>query len=191
MSRRRRFASVILFASVFGCGFAQAAEDPGFDNMAPDSYSQLFVDAVQANHGGHLRESFTTFQRLACAGDKMSQEQVGLMYLEGEGVPKSMVRAYLWLKLAAEYNFAAYRTTAKKVESVFSSEQMKIVAPLADDLRNRYGQKATNVTCNAESASSFNSLIKNSVVCSPKRGGSMLLVHRCYAEESAAPAMEH
>jgi len=192
MSNCRFLARVALvFAFASGSCLALADEGPGFDNISPETYSQMLVDAVQAHHGERYRESFTLFQRLACAGDKTSQEQLGLMYLTGEGVPKSAVKAYLWLALAAEYNFAPYRTTAKRVESVFTAEQMKTVAPLADDLRGRYGQRATNVTCNAQSNSSFSSNIKNSVVCSPKHGVSMLLVHRCYAEEQSGPALDH
>ena len=182
----RCVAAAILFvsASAFGTR-AVAADGPGFDNMNSVEYSQLFVDAVQAHQNGRLPESFALFQRLACAGDKTAQEQLGLMYLNGEGVKRSTLNGYLWLKVAAEFMFADYRANVNRLESVFTDEQKKATAPLADALRERYGQRATNVTCNAQSHSTFSSLLKDAVVCSPKRNGSMLLIHRCFAEEAA------
>ena len=108
------------------------------------------------------------------------------MYLNGEGVPRSTFKGYLWLKVAAEYNFASFRTNVQRLEAAFTDEQKKSVAPAVDELRERYGQRATNVACNAQSHSTFSSLLKDAVVCSPKRTGSMLAVHRCYAEEESA-----
>ena len=186
MFARSLASTVFVCAELLGGSTAFADEGSGFDNMNSFEYSQLFTDAVQAHQNGRLPESFAIFQRLSCAGDKTAQEQLGLMYLNGEGVPRNTLKAYLWLKVAAEYTFADYRANAKRLESLFSDEQKKATAPLADALRDRYGQRATNITCNSQSHSTFSSTIKDTVVCSPKRNGSMLLIHRCFAEEQAA-----
>ena len=181
-------ATLLLIALAFGTGQALAEDSPGFDNMTAVTYSDLFTLAVQQHQNGHLQDSFGTFQRLACAGDKASQEQLGLMYLNGEGVKRSTLKGYLWLKVAAEFSLATYHANVTRLEALFSEQQKKETAPLADDLRGRYGLRATNITCNAESSSTFSSNIKDTAVCSPKRNGSMLMIHRCYADDVPAVA---
>jgi hypothetical protein len=143
----------------------------------------MFVDAVHEHQAGHLADSFRKFLRLACGGDKASQEQIGRMYLSGEGVSKNSAMAYLWLKVASEYNFGPYRAIVKKFEAVLKPEQAKHLGELAEELRAQYGLRATNMTCNAESSATFSSNIKDAVVCSPARSGPLLLVQRCYADE--------
>jgi hypothetical protein len=183
MYMSRLFACLALSAMSFFATFALAEEPPGFERIDPVAYGEMFVDAVHEHQAGHLADSFRKFLRLACGGDKASQEQVGLMYLAGEGVSKNSIMAYLWLKVASEFNFAPYRATAKKFEKLLTPQQAKHFGELADELRAQYGQHATNMTCNAESAATFSSNIKNAVVCSPSRSGPLLLVQRCYADE--------
>jgi hypothetical protein len=139
---------------------------------------------VQAHQAGHLGDSFRKFLRLACAGDKASQEQVGAMYLAGEGVSTNVAMAYLWLKVASEFNFAPYRSIVKKIEAAIKPEVAKQLGELADELRAQYGIRATNMSCRTQSSSSFASNIKDAVVCTPSRSGTLLLVQRCYADEA-------
>ena len=183
MHIKRLFAYLaLLWSSSFGA-HALAEPPPGFDTIDPTAYGAMFVDAVHEHQAGHMAESFRKFLRLACGGDKASQEQIGGMYLAGEGVSKNTAMAYLWLKVASEYNFGPYRAIVKKIEAVLKPEQAKRLGELADELRAQYGMRATNVTCNAESSATFSSNIKDTVVCSPARSGSLLLVQRCYADE--------
>lgn len=175
------------FALCSAVAFAATPEEsPGFEQIEPIAYGGMFTDAVQAQHTGHKAEAFRKFLRLACGGDKTAQEEVGLMYLVGDGVEKNTATAYLWLKTAAEFNLASFRTLSGKIEDAMTPEQRKHFGQLADDMRARYGQRATNVTCSAHSSSTFSSNIKDAVLCSPRRGGSMLQVQRCYASEAAA-----
>jgi hypothetical protein len=183
MSTSRAFACIALCVlSSFGTS-ALAEEAPGFENIAPVAYSEMFVDAVHEHQAGHLADSFRKFMRLACGGDKASQEQIGLMYLSGEGVSKNSAMAYLWLKVAAEFNFGPYRAVVKKFETALTPQQAKHLGELADELRVEYGMRATNMTCNAQASTTFSSNIKDAVVCSPARNGPLLLVQRCYADE--------
>lgn len=182
------FAFLALFVMSSFAALAQAEEPPGFENIDPIAYGEMFVDAVHEHKAGHLGDSFRKFLRLACGGDKPSQEQVGLMYLNGEGVYKSTAMAYLWLKLAAEYNFGPYHAIVKKIEKVMTPEQAKHFAQLADDLRTQYGLRATNMRCDTTSSATLGSNIKDTVVCVPERNGSLLRVQRCYADEVHAGA---
>ena len=172
------------------CALACAEGPPGFESIDPAAYGDMLVQAVHEHQAGHMANSFGKFMRLACGGDKPSQEQVGLMYLQGEGVANNNATGYLWLKLASEFNFGRYRTIVKKIEAVLTPEQAKQLGQLADELRARYGLRATNISCREDSSSTFASNIKDAVVCAPERSGGQLLVQRCYKEEArfATPA---
>jgi hypothetical protein len=183
MHMSRLLAFLALFGMSSFTALAHAEESPGFESIDPVAYGEMFVDAVHEHQAGHLADSFRKFLRLACGGDKASQEQVGLMYLSGEGVYKNSAMAYLWLKVASEFNFGPYRAIVKKFEKLLTPEQAKHFGQLAEELRAQYGMHATNMTCNAESSATFSSNIKNAVVCSPARSGPLLLVQRCYADE--------
>ena len=162
---------------------ALAEEPPGFESIDPVAYDAMFVDAVHEHQAGHMADSFRKFLRLACGGDKTSQEQVGLMYFAGEGVHRNDAMGYLWLKVASEFNFSPYRASAKKIEAAMTPEQAKQLGRLAEELRAQYGLRATNMSCRAESSATFSSNIKNAVYCTPARNGPLLLVQRCYADE--------
>ena len=184
MPLSRLFARLALLVVCGGVAAVRGEEPPGFESIDPVVYDAMFVDAVHAHQAGHKADSFRKFLRLACGGDKQSQEQVGLMYLAGEGVSPNSAMAYLWLKVAAEFNFGAYRTMVKKFDKSMTPQQIKRFGELADELIAEYGLRATNMTCRAESGGSFSSNIKDTVVCSPKRSGAMLLIQRCYADEA-------
>lgn len=183
MRRSIGLLAALLFAIRCVPAFAAPEENPGLEQIDPVVYDALFVEAVQTHHAGHKGQAFAKFMRLACAGDKSAQEQIGQMYLVGEGAYQNTAMAYIWLKTAAEFNFADYRTLVKKIEKMVTPEQAKRLNQLADDMIAQYGQRATNMTCSAHSASTFISNIKNKVVCSPKSYGGMLLVQRCYSSE--------
>lgn len=168
--------------SSFGM-LALAEEPPGFESIDPVAYDAMLVDAVQQHQAGRMADSFRKFLRLACGGDKTSQEQIGLMYLAGEGVSKNNAMGYLWLKVASEFNFSPYRANVKKMEAAMTADQVKHFGQIAEELRVQYGLRATNMSCRAESSATFSSNIKNAVFCSPARNGPLLLVQRCYADE--------
>ena len=180
----RLFAGLALAGmSSFGA-LATGEEPPGFESIDPVAYDAMFTDAVHEHQAGHLTDSFRKFLRLACGGDKASQEQVGAMYLAGEGVSTNVAMAYLWLKVASEFNFAPYRTIVKKIEAAMTPEVANQLGKLADELRAQYGMRATNISCRTQSSSTFASNIKDAVVCAPSRNGPLLLVQRCYADEA-------
>lgn len=179
-----RLLASLAFVGIASLGsLAVAEEPPGFETIDPSAYDAMFVDAVQAHQAGQQADAFRKFLRLACGGDKQSQETIGAMYLAGEGVKQNTAMAYLWLKLASEFNFPPYRALVKKIEDALTPEQAKQFGQLADELRAQYGLRATNMSCRAQSSAMFASKINDKVVCTPARSGALLLVQRCYADE--------
>lgn len=110
----RLFASLALVGVSFFGTLTLAEEPPRFESIDPVAYDAMFVDAMHEHQAGHMADSFRKFLRLACGGDKTSQEQVGLMYLAGErGVHNNNAMGYLWLN--AETGSACLTVTSFRV----------------------------------------------------------------------------
>jgi len=58
-------------------------------------------EAAAAYRRGDYATAFQLWRPLAEQGDGETQMALGFMYHEGEGVPKDLVRAYMWFFLAA------------------------------------------------------------------------------------------
>ena len=177
-----------LFLAAGLAGAAHAGEYGDFDTTSDFAYGEMTVEAARAYGNARYEEAFHKFQRLACAGDKASQAMVGRMYLAGEGAPRNDLQGYLWLKLAAEFNQASYRATVKRIESVLTPEQLKAWTAQADTLRGLYGLRATNMSCNQHASATFSSNVKDTVFCTPKREGNVVLLKRCEGAEAGLAA---
>lgn len=171
---------------VFRAGMAMAGDSGDFEMISPGTYSSLLREAPLALGNKRYEEAFAGFQRLACAGDKSSQAALGSMYLNGQGTARDDLKGYLWLKLAAEFDLPAYRLTVKKIEEHLTPAQLAYTGARFEELRSRYGLRATNVSCSATSSSSFSSNVKNAVVCAPAKQSSQYVVRRCSEDTSAA-----
>ena len=62
-------------------------------------------DAVAAYDAGDYQKAFRLFKPLAEQGDTWSQSNLGLMYANGEGVPKDDAKAAHWTRKAAEQGY--------------------------------------------------------------------------------------
>lgn len=122
-------------------------------------------------------EAFATMQKAACAGDKESQWYLGQMYLRGQGVDRDDMRGYAWIKVAAEFQSAEYRNTARKIEDALDGAHRKEAETLAEQLTKEYGIRATYMSCTL--ASSRQGHIMDRIACVPRYQGKMVLLKRC------------
>lgn len=181
---KHRYARFVLLSMWCCTGAALAADASDFETMSRTGFVGLANDANNAFGNKNYEQAFAEFQRLACAGDKPSQAMLGKMYLNGQGTARDDLLGYVWLKVASEFEFPAYRTIVKKIESVLTPEQLKVTAARADELRQRYGLRATNMSCNQSSSLSFGSNLKDAVVCTPQMAGMNFSVRRCEAGDA-------
>ena len=65
-----------------------------------------FRDGVAAFRDGDYRRAASMWQQDAEAGDPAAQRNLGLLYLNGLGVPRSASRAADWFRRAADQSFA-------------------------------------------------------------------------------------
>ncbi|MEQ1845919.1 MAG: hypothetical protein ABL983_10145 [Nitrospira sp.] len=81
-----------------------------------------YEDAATAYGPGDYVAALKTFQSLAVQGNAKAQNNLGVMYDNGQGVTQDYVRAYMWLKLAAENS---------------KSDQQKSAADARDEVARR------------------------------------------------------
>lgn len=82
-----------------------ACRRPGVGPRDPGGGRLLWTDfeaGIDAYAEGRYAAAASRFQPLAERGDHRAQYWLGIMYLAGKGVPEDIVRAHLWLSLAAE-----------------------------------------------------------------------------------------
>lgn len=167
-----------MFAFVSFAAHASPNESPiDFDRAFPSAYEDLRVDGKLAYDGKRYDEAFPLLMKTACAGDKESQWLIGNMYLRGQGVVRDDLRGYGWMKAAAEFQWASYRSMVDKLEKAMTEEQRKIAASEADTIIAAYGLRATNISCGR--AASRGGHIMDTIKCTPQIDGSMLLLKRC------------
>ena len=70
------------------------------------------------------------YRRAAEQGDASAQFQLGLKYLDGEGVPQDYARAYGWLNLAAA-RFPASEQSARDEAVEMRDEAASLLTPAA------------------------------------------------------------
>lgn len=66
-----------------------------------------FEQAMAAYNAGNYKQAFHLLQPLAQQGDAMAQNNLGLMYRDGQGVAKNDKQAVAWFQKAANHGDAA------------------------------------------------------------------------------------
>jgi TPR repeat protein len=86
--------------------------------------------ALAAANEAYARKDYAAalkgFRPLANQGDAAAQFSLGLMYEEGEGVPKDLVWAYVWWTRAAAQHHAISASNVKALEAEMTAEQLRL-----------------------------------------------------------------
>ncbi len=108
--------------------------------------SSTFRDGVEAYGKGDYKTALPIFERLAELGHHNAQFNVGVMYLNGQGVEKDEAKAYAWFSLAAESGEQEWNDVRDKVFKIIPSSQKTKADNLEQILRKDYGQEALNMS---------------------------------------------
>jgi TPR repeat protein len=174
---------LIALAALAASTAAHALDD--FDQMSPDTYSEVLNKGKEAYVKKHYDEAFPLLKQGACAGDKTSQWSLGQMYLLGQGVQVDDATGYSWLSAAAELRPSPYSTALAKIEQSVDPKQLSVLKSQGDALVDKYGMGATRMSCH-QSASRGGHILDH-VTCEPDRVGRTVLIHRCLDSSSATP----
>jgi len=81
------------------------------------------------------------FEIGAYYADKFSQLSIGLMYVNGEGVPKDMLTGYAWIDIAAEREYPDFVATRDRVKAALTPDELQRAQAIRDKLALRYADK--------------------------------------------------
>ena len=96
-----------------------------------------FEDAEAANKAGDYKKEFRLLKGLAEQGDADAQFNLGIMYANGEGVPKDYVQAYAWMSIAATQGNA----NAQKGKGTLKKEMTREQIAKGQELSSEYWKK--------------------------------------------------
>jgi len=83
-----------------------------------------YYDGLRAYDAGDRQAAAREWLRAARAGDPRSQFQLGRIYQDGSGVPRSLVHAHLWYGRAAAGGYDAAREARDAVAKRMSAQQI-------------------------------------------------------------------
>jgi hypothetical protein len=81
------------------------------------------------------------FEIGAYYADKFSQMSIGLMYVNGEGVPKDLLTGYAWLDIAAEREYPDFVATRDRVKASLTPDELQHAQAIRDKFALRYADK--------------------------------------------------
>lgn len=81
--------------------------------------------ARRAYRAGMHQRALNHYREAAVWADKFAQYNVGVMHLRGEGTEFDPVRAWAWIKLAAERDYPEFVETAEDLQAMLDEEQRR------------------------------------------------------------------
>lgn len=105
----------------------------------PDLFGEFAGMRRYAHHD--YADALKYFKVGAYYSDKLSQLSIGLMYMNGEGVPRDLPMAYAWLAVAAERKYPEFEATRDNVKAQLSPEQLAQAKKLRADIQAEYGDQ--------------------------------------------------
>lgn len=109
-------------------------------NYHPDLYGEY--NGILRFAQGDYKGAMENFKVGAYYSDKASQMAIGLMYFNGEGVPKDAVAAYAWTDLATERDYAGYAAIRDGIKARLTPEQLVAAQALRARLAENYADAA-------------------------------------------------
>ncbi len=108
-------------------------------------------DAMQVGSKYYKEEkyeqAFSSLSEVAAMGNKDAQTIIGMMYLQGQHVPKSIVTGMGWLGVANETKNKTAKKAYKQVYSQLSDEHKKVIDQTVATYVSKYGMETQNISC--------------------------------------------
>jgi uncharacterized protein len=95
------------------------------DFLAINNLGVLYRDGSQAVPRNYA-QAIKLFYKGAMMGDDQSQNNLGLMYLQGQGEPNDPVEAYAWFSLAAMQGNASAQKNLDVLRNRLPAEQLQV-----------------------------------------------------------------
>ena len=89
---------------------------------------------VEIRSAASAKQAFEWWKKAAFQGDSAAQFSLGVMYLNGQGISKDEVQAYVWLNLAGANNISAAAEIRKQLDVSLSPQQKAEAQKLSAEL---------------------------------------------------------
>ncbi len=139
---------VLILAITGGPAFGSESGAAGttifnYNNYADNAPGTEFLERGNRFYRqGDYDAAVGNFQLASHWGDKMGQFNLGLLYVNGQGVERNPLRGWAWIELAAERGYPHYRQVADGIWGQFEPKHRKIARRiLEDELRPEYGDE--------------------------------------------------
>jgi len=91
---------------------------------APAALAGPWEDGMAAYNRGDYVPAMRLFRPLAEQGNAKAQTVLGVMFRQGEGVPKNPSRAYMWFSLARKHGEVGGKAGARELSKNMTREEM-------------------------------------------------------------------
>lgn len=95
------------------------------------AYAGPWEDGMVAYNRGDYLPAIRLIRPLAEQGNAKAQNQIGVMYRRGEGVPSSASRAFMWFSLAARRGDAKAKADLRDVSRSMTPEDVSRARDMA------------------------------------------------------------
>lgn len=135
----------LLFVAVLQAGSlnAQVVNYNKYNSYADNAPGTQFLERGNAFYRqGDYEAAEGNFRLAAYWADKLAQFNLGLMYVNGDGVERDPLRGWAWTKLSAERGYPKNVAVAADIWKQFSEEHRKVAGKiLEEELKPKYGDE--------------------------------------------------
>ncbi|MFO7763160.1 MAG: hypothetical protein R6V61_05460 [Wenzhouxiangellaceae bacterium] len=132
----------ILFATAFQIGIVEA-QVVNVNNYAQNAPGTQFLERGNMFfRQGDYDAALGNFRLAAHWADKLAQFNLGMMYVNGDGVERDPLRGWAWIQLSAERGYPKNAAVAADIWNQFTEEHRKVAKEiLENELKPRYGDE--------------------------------------------------
>ena len=102
---------------IFTAALAAALSCAAFAETQPQAETPSMLDqGVAAYQAQEFKQAASIFEKLAAAGDARAQSNLGVLYLDGSGVPADRAQAVKWFEQSAAQNYQSAKEALEKLK---------------------------------------------------------------------------
>jgi len=142
----KRFTGFVLlvFLGLFGRCAVVSAREAYVDSSV--HYDQVFRWRAMAAHAeGNIASAIEGFERAARYADKPSQFALGVIHLNGEGVPRDRALAWAWFDVAAERGYRELVEQRHSLWEQLTDGERAAARALSKELHAKFGDAKAKV----------------------------------------------
>lgn len=134
--------AALFLAAVLQIGIVEA-QVVNFNNYAQNAPGTQFLERGNMFfRQGDYDAAVGNFRLAAHWADKLAQFNLGMMYVNGDGVERDPLRGWAWIKLSAERGYPKNAAVAADIRNQFTDEHRKVAKEILEkELKPSYGDE--------------------------------------------------